>query len=153
MTIRSRKCFWGVERGQWVELTTLKPSVSRLSRQCGILNILQPYRPPRPVTGIALLYYHRVRVPSGAFSGNVHAEQHISPITYGAILLLKCVALSFPPVPSHLRSYVMLSGLSYIDLYTHIQKIMSRYSTVHHRNSFTYITGNFIHAHFLYDFV
>jgi hypothetical protein len=31
--------------------------VSRLSRQCGILNnITQPYRPPRPVTGIALLY-------------------------------------------------------------------------------------------------
>jgi hypothetical protein len=30
--------------------------VSRLSRQCGILNISQPYRPPRPVTGITLLY-------------------------------------------------------------------------------------------------
>jgi hypothetical protein len=29
--------------------------VSRLSRQCGILNISQPYRPTRPVTGIALL--------------------------------------------------------------------------------------------------
>jgi hypothetical protein len=31
-------------------------TVSRLSRQCGILNISQPYRPPGPVTGIALLY-------------------------------------------------------------------------------------------------
>jgi hypothetical protein len=31
-------------------------AVSRLSRQCGIPNISQPYRPPRPVTGIALLY-------------------------------------------------------------------------------------------------
>jgi hypothetical protein len=30
--------------------------MSRLSRQCGILNISQPYRPPRSVKGIALLY-------------------------------------------------------------------------------------------------
>jgi hypothetical protein len=35
--------------------------VSRLSRQCGILNISQPYRPPRPVTGIALLYFTLLR--------------------------------------------------------------------------------------------
>jgi hypothetical protein len=30
--------------------------VSRLSRKCGILSISQPYRPPRPLTGIGLLF-------------------------------------------------------------------------------------------------
>jgi hypothetical protein len=34
----------------------LQLTVSRLSRQCDILNISQPYRSPRPVTGLALLY-------------------------------------------------------------------------------------------------
>jgi hypothetical protein len=33
--------------------------MSRLSRQCGILNILQPYRPPWSVTRVALLYGDR----------------------------------------------------------------------------------------------
>jgi hypothetical protein len=37
-------------------LTTLLPSVSLMSRQCGILNISQPYRPPQPVMGIVLLF-------------------------------------------------------------------------------------------------
>jgi hypothetical protein len=43
----------------------MPPSVSRLSKQCGIVNILQPYRPPRSVVGRAsldfLLYTLQVR--------------------------------------------------------------------------------------------
>jgi hypothetical protein len=36
-----------------------------LSRQYGILNISQPYRPPEPVIGIALLYFYCVSlIPS-----------------------------------------------------------------------------------------
>jgi hypothetical protein len=42
--------------GRFVGLTTLSPSVSRLSRQYGIFKISQPYRTPRPVTRIGLLY-------------------------------------------------------------------------------------------------
>jgi hypothetical protein len=48
---------WGVKYGQCIGLTTSPPSVSQVSRTCGILDVSQPYGPQWPDTGIALQFY------------------------------------------------------------------------------------------------
>jgi hypothetical protein len=74
-------------------LTT--PSVSRLSRQCGFLNISQFYRPPRPVMGIALLCIY----------------SDITEVWQGDILLTKAIYYN-PRMHSHtqhtLTSYKLI---------------------------------------------
>jgi hypothetical protein len=47
---------WGVKGDRRGSLTISAPSVSRLSRRCGSLDVSQPYWPSRPLTEIALLY-------------------------------------------------------------------------------------------------
>jgi hypothetical protein len=55
--LETETSFCRVERGRRLKLTTLPPYVIGFSRKCGILNISQPYSPPRPATAITLLYF------------------------------------------------------------------------------------------------
>jgi hypothetical protein len=59
-----KKCFGGVECCQHIRLTTLLLSLSQLSRQYGILNISQTYRPPWPVIGIAFVTFTLTSTPN-----------------------------------------------------------------------------------------
>jgi hypothetical protein len=44
-----------IAAGRRLGLTTSPPSVSQLYKQCGSHDVSQPYGPPEPVTGLALL--------------------------------------------------------------------------------------------------
>jgi hypothetical protein len=48
---------WGVKHGRHIRLTTLPPSVSRLPRRCGRLDLSHPYGSSQPVTGAQLYFY------------------------------------------------------------------------------------------------
>jgi hypothetical protein len=59
-------------------LTTSLPSVSRLYRTCGSLDLSQPYGPSWPVTGIVIPNIHQFSHQHFALSKILHVETNSS---------------------------------------------------------------------------
>jgi hypothetical protein len=77
-----------------------------LSRQCGILDISQPYRPPQPVTGIASLPFTRDSIPRNGWGGG----DLIPPITAE---VKKTWIYTFIPIYAFMVYTFLPTGASY----------------------------------------
>jgi hypothetical protein len=111
--MNTENCLWRVEHVRCVRLAS-RHSVSRLSRQCVILNISQPHSPPRSVTEISLLsIYADIRTSQ---------ETHLWACTvcYGDSYTFLYVHDVRTSQEKHLWASTVCCGDSYTFLYVHM---------------------------------
>jgi hypothetical protein len=87
----------------------IQPLLCRLSRQIGIHNISQPFRAPRPDTGIALhvcqpLFHHELYCAWNVTQKRTHVEQHCCY----ECLSWTCLAKSYPSDSPRILSQIFI---------------------------------------------
>jgi hypothetical protein len=70
--------------------------ISRLSRQCGIVNISQSYGPPQPVMGIALLFFFFIILVQYALGPGAQPLTQMSTGNIKKIMFLGSIARLVP---------------------------------------------------------